>query len=226
MQHCYLTAHPLPANFPAQVYTSRGHSFPDPDCLCRCRQGADAPFLLESGLMNVHIPTVDDLANSLPSSWKDIDGALPNQAWLDQFWTMVASHQWQQVPPALTAFYLVPLVGGNFQTLRPQRVLTATHLSSLSLGSGSEQPAEAVSNTAAKVLTAVGCDCISEPHSQLHSSKRGANHACLGRCGPQAHAYTAAGISAAPRCQHLCNIFATFWPSWTSQKGTSLPGVC
>lgn len=119
--------------------------------------------------MNVHIPTVDDLANSLPSSWKDIDGALPNQAWLDQFWTMVASHQWQQVPPALTAFHLVPLVGGNFQTLRPQRVLTATHLSSLSLGSGSEQPAEAVSNTAAKVLTAVGCDCISEPRANMVS---------------------------------------------------------
>lgn len=121
--------------------------------------------------MNVQVPTVIDLANSLPSGWKDIDGPSPNQAWLNQFWTMFTNHQWQEVPPALTAFYLVPLVGDKLQTLLPKHLLATTHLSSLSsLSGGSEQPAEADSNTAAKVLTAVGCDCISEPRANIVSS--------------------------------------------------------
>lgn len=41
--------------------------------------------------MNVQVPTVVDLANSLPSDWKDVDGASPNKDWLDRFWAMAAN---------------------------------------------------------------------------------------------------------------------------------------
>ncbi len=148
---------------------TRNDSNIHPDCSCRCHLGGNAPFLLESTVMNVRVPTVNDLANSLPSGWKDVDSASPDQAWLDQFWATAARQQWQQVPPALTGFYLLPLVGGSLETLSPKHVLTAAHLSSLSLGGESEQPAEA-SKAAAEVLTAVGCGCISEPRANIVSS--------------------------------------------------------
>ncbi|KAL0056137.1 hypothetical protein WJX82_008032 [Trebouxia sp. C0006] len=72
--------------------------------IAKCRLGRNAPFLLESTLMKVRVPTVNDLANSLPLGWKDVDSAVPDQAWLEQFWAMAARQQWQNVPPALTGF--------------------------------------------------------------------------------------------------------------------------
>ena len=168
-QHCIVTAHLLPANFLQVHMDTRTDSNQNPDCPCRCRLGNNASFLLDSTVMNVRVPAVDDVANSLPPGWKKGKSALPDQAWLEQFWATAARQQWHPVPPALTGFYLLPLVGGKLDTLSPKHVLTAAHLSSLSLGAASEQPAEAI-NAAAEVLTAVGCGCISEPRANIVSS--------------------------------------------------------
>ncbi|KAL0054862.1 hypothetical protein WJX82_003470 [Trebouxia sp. C0006] len=76
--------------------------------------------LLESKSLNVLVPTIKDLANSLPSAWKrdtcdrsgNSGGCHPSQRWLDDFWTLV-SRNMSAVPAELHSFVLVPITGNR-----------------------------------------------------------------------------------------------------------------
>ena len=115
--------------------------------------------LLESKSLNVLVPTIQDMANSLPGAWKsnicdcsgDSGRCHPSQKWLDGFWTLVSSSL-SAVPAELHSFVLVPITGNRLASLahcRDMRALTFTELRSWS-------------STAAATLSAVGCLCIAD----------------------------------------------------------------
>lgn len=114
--------------------------------------------LLESKVLNVQLPSLGDLADSLPATWKGSvctvtqnSGQHPNQAWLDKFWGLVAN-TWHNVADELMHVMVVPLTGNRLASpafCRSQAALSTTHLRAL--------PA----NTAG-LLSAVGCLCIAE----------------------------------------------------------------
>ena len=128
---------------------------------CRQRdQGGN--FLLQNGSMNVQQPTCEDLAHTLPASWKAHDGDPPPHEWRESFWKMADEHYWDLVPKAFTRFYLVPLVGDQSITAAScnrQAVLTAAHLTHF----GQEQQG------IAELLAKAGCWCISDPRADIVS---------------------------------------------------------
>lgn len=114
--------------------------------------------LMESKAMNVQLPSIADLAHSLPSSWKgDVCSSTPtspSEAWLMKFWGLVRN-TWKKVPDELTGFMVVPLIGSKFASpafCQSNAALSKAHLKSL--------PA----NTA-DILSAVGCLCIAQAYA-------------------------------------------------------------
>ena len=113
---------------------------------------------MESKAMNVQLPSIADLAHSLPSSWKgDVCSSTPtspSEAWLMKFWGLVRN-TWKKVPDELTGFMVVPLIGSKFASpafCQSNAALSKAHLKSL--------PA----NTA-DILSAVGCLCIAQAYA-------------------------------------------------------------
>ena len=84
----------------------------------RCRATFRNVPVLASGQLNVMVPTMDDLADSLPSTWKadicnckgDSSTTHPNQQWLDRFWAFVNSSH-NEVPRAMRSCVVVPITG-------------------------------------------------------------------------------------------------------------------
>ncbi len=71
--------------------------------------------LLESKVLNVQLPSLGDLADSLPATWKGSvctvtqnSGQHPNQVWLDKFWGLVAN-TWHNLPDELMHVMVVLL---------------------------------------------------------------------------------------------------------------------
>jgi len=128
-------------------------------CLWFCRAKHRGVPLLESKSLNVLVPTIQDLANSLPSTWKsdicdrsgDSGRCHPSQKWIDNFWTLV-SRNMSAVPAKLHSFVLVPITGNRLASVTHCRDTRA--LSFSQLGSWS--------STAAATLSATGCLCIAD----------------------------------------------------------------
>ncbi len=126
--------------------------------LCCRLKIVDDP-LLESKVLNVHLPSLTDLATSLPASWRgtvctlaDNSNQLPKQDWLDKFWSLVGS-AWHKVPHELMHFMVVPLTDNRLASPAfccIKATLSTVHLKAL--------PAKT-----AQHLSAVGCLCMAEP---------------------------------------------------------------
>jgi len=105
----------------------------------------------------VLVPTIQDLANSLPSAWEtnicdcsgDSGRCHPSRRWLNGFWTLVSSKM-SAVPAELHSFVLVPVTGNRLASLAHCRETRA--LSRLC----------SWSSTAAATLSAIGCLCIAD----------------------------------------------------------------
>ena len=111
--------------------------------------------------MNVQQPSADDLARSLPVSWKDKGSDYPPEDWLEAFWQL-ADARWNKLPDAFDDFSLVPLAGGvltSAAACSKQPALTAAHLAHF------KQDQESV----ASLLQRMGCLCISEPRAYMVS---------------------------------------------------------
>lgn len=95
-----------------------------PGCDWYCRAKHKGVSLLESKSLNVLVPTIQDLAHSLPSAWKssicdhsgDSGRCHPSRRWLDNFWTLV-SRSMSAVPAELHTFVLVPITGNRLASL-------------------------------------------------------------------------------------------------------------
>lgn len=118
--------------------------------------------------MNVQVPEVADVVNSLPDSWKSIVGPGPPKQWLDQFWATFAFLKWQKVPEAFDCVYLVRMVGGDLYRPGPLFALHPDHLTPLQINNQPQHPTASSSrHTVAGILTAVGCLCISDPRAKI-----------------------------------------------------------
>ncbi len=120
--------------------------------------------------MNVQVPEVADVVNSLPDHWKSIDGTCPPKQWLDQFWAMFALLKWKKMPEAFDCVYLVPMFGGDLYRPGSFLALHPDHLTPLQTNKHPRDPSASSSqHSVAHVLTAVGCLCISDPRAKLSS---------------------------------------------------------
>ena len=105
------------------------------------------------------VPTMRDLADSLPSTWKaDICNCKgffgtthPNEQWLDRFWRLVNS-SCQEVPGVMRSFAVVPITG--------DRLASAAHCAST--GTLAHRHLQRLPSTAAATLSAIGCLCIAD----------------------------------------------------------------
>ena len=144
-------------------------------CVWFCRAKHRGVPLLESKSLNVLVPTIKDLANSLPSAWKhdtcdrsgNSGGCHPSQRWLDDFWTLV-SRNMSAVPAELHSFVLVPITGNRLASVTHCRDTRALSFSQL----------DSWSSTDAATLSAIGCLCIADkradsPQTQLVSDLAG-----------------------------------------------------
>ena len=122
-----------------------------------CRKKYGGTPLLASTHLNVLVPTLDDLAASLPSSWQhsecniSIDGRHPSSQWLEQFWTLMAART-GNIPASLRCFAVVPIARNrlaSFEHCLQHQALSQAHLAALP-------------SFAANSLAAVGCICITE----------------------------------------------------------------
>lgn len=120
--------------------------------------------------MNVQSPTEADLASELPTSWGDVNGASPDTEWLNKFWTMAANNQWTEVPPCFRSFYLVPMANGQLVSARRSYALSTAHVRPPAASNQAQSDAAAAQqNSAAKLLSAVGCWCILDPRADMVS---------------------------------------------------------
>lgn len=137
---------------------------------CRCVDTTGAP-LLENGSMNIKSPSIEDLADSLPTSWTGTvcqrdcggDNPHPGEPWLASFWQMSSEQKWNGLPAYLTGFLLVPLSGNRLASAAfctSQPALT----SALLANACKFQP------DAAQVLADIGCLCITEPQAEMVST--------------------------------------------------------
>ena len=124
-----------------------------------CRATFDNGPVLASRHLNVMVPTMRDLADSLPSTWKaDICNCKgffgttqPNQQWLDRFWRLVNS-SCKEVPGVMRSFAVVPITGG--------RLASVAHCAST--GTLAHRHLQGLPSTAAATLSAIGCLCIAD----------------------------------------------------------------
>jgi len=95
-----------------------------PQCFMQCRATIFNAPVLASGHLNVMVPTMRDLADSLPSTWKadicnckgETGATHPNQQWLDRFWGLVNSSH-NKVPSEMSPFVLVPITGNRLASV-------------------------------------------------------------------------------------------------------------
>ena len=138
--------------------------------MCRANLGGKGA-LLESKQLNVQVPTISDLADSLPPTWKQSictrssGQKHPSKKWLDGFWKLVCSSL-RCVPTQLQDIALVPTTDGRLASYRHcarNAALSYQHL-------------KWMPSTAAATLTKVGCVCIEEPKAESASPlSRGAD---------------------------------------------------
>ena len=134
----------------------------DQNCVY-CRAKFKGKPLLSSWQLNVHAPTMLDLANSLPSAWKrDIckyaggSGAThPRQEWLEQFWRVKALSK-DSMPIKLLFLTLVPIAGNRLASIAHCRRTGALALQHL----------QGMPNSAATTLSAIGCLCITHRRAE------------------------------------------------------------
>ncbi len=176
----------------------------------QCRATIFNAPVLASGHLNVMVPTMRDLADSLPSTWKadicnckgETGATHPNQQWLDRFWGLVNSSH-NKVPSEMSPFVLVPITGN--------RLASVAHCAST--GTLSHRHLQGLPSNAAATLSAIGCLCIADskadgvcpirqgseplttaleavsshtgiPLEQLLSPKKLGSTQCLGKLGP------------------------------------------
>ena len=120
--------------------------------------------------MNVQAPSIEDVANSLPASWRGTvtqrshtrDGSHPGNTWVESFWRMVSSQLWDHLPASLDDILLVPLTGNQLASpihCKTRHALTCAHL----------REATSIQPDAAELLSQLGCLCISELWADLVS---------------------------------------------------------
>ena len=115
--------------------------------------------MLESKSLNVLAPTIQDLANSLPSAWMssicDCSGDSgryhPSRRWLNGLWALVSSSM-SAVPVELHSFVLVPITGDRLASQAHCRDTQALGFAEL----------QSWSSSAAATLSAIGCLCIAD----------------------------------------------------------------
>lgn len=153
---------PLGYNFCIAMYRHAIHL-----CSTLCFQGKRCRWLLPAGhlLHECLIPTAADLKSTFPASWTESSpgNPPPSQAWLDKFWSAVAVAKWTQLPKPFSDVKLVPLIGGCITTAAhcsTQPALTSSHL----------EVYEGEQEDVAKLLSHMGCLCISEPRADIVSN--------------------------------------------------------
>ena len=120
--------------------------------------------LLESKHFNISVPTMHDVAASLPSSWQkdvchiDRSSEHPSQAWLEQFWSL-PSTQDPGVPTCMQFIALVPVAG--------QRLASAVHCTQHQALRHSDL--DNLPQNAANTLCAIGCICITDERADCCS---------------------------------------------------------
>ena len=153
----------------------------------QCRLQHESRPLLDGKVLNVSIPSIKDLADSLPTAWKRaivakpststvcriLDGidnrqsptsdgpSRPGNKWLDDFWSLVSGRQPTQrdFPAELQTFALVPLTDGRLASFEHCHAAAAlTH-----------QHLQWMPSTAAATLSAVGCLCIADSRAESAS---------------------------------------------------------
>ncbi len=136
-------------------------------CCIYCRAKYKGVPLLGSNMLNVSVPTIPDLADSLPTAWRkdicDYSGAggksHPNRGWLEDFWSL-AARTMNGVPAELQSFALVPITGNCLASVDHcinSSALSHKHLYSLP-------------STAAATLSTIGCLCIGEERADTASA--------------------------------------------------------
>ena len=130
------------------------------DSLCRAK-GLTGRSLLEDGSSNVQVPSLEDIAASLPATWIGSvrqtgcsEIACPDKAWLDLFWLTASAHEWKTVAELFSDFLLVPLHGGRIASAAYCKAHTALTATALSYALSRDQGA-------IQVLSGLGCVCIS-----------------------------------------------------------------
>lgn len=121
--------------------------------------------------LNVMVPTMRDLADSLPSAWKadicsyagESGSTHPNRQWLDHFWAN-CSHD--EFPTVMRSFVLVPITGN--------RLASVAHCAST--GTLARKHLLGLSNNAASTLSAIGCLCTADSRTdRVCSIKQGSD---------------------------------------------------
>ncbi len=105
------------------------------------------------------VPTMDDLADSLPSTWKadmcncngESGATHPDRQWLNRFWGLVNS-SYKEVPRSMKSFVVVPITGN--------RLASVAYCAST--GTLAHRHLQGLPSTAAATLSAIGCLCIAD----------------------------------------------------------------
>lgn len=122
-------------------------------------------YILDTGVLNVRLPTLQDIAANLPAAWKggickqtaENGKAHPTTAWLDKFWKMLSAlgTRVEQMPTAMQKAKICRLT--DRQLASPEycsahEILTRSQL-------------RALPENASRVLTAAGGLCFTDPQA-------------------------------------------------------------